>query len=307
MASTYGNLSVLLVDNASVDGSVEYVREAFPAVEVLENPVNEYFCRGNNVGLELILQRKPDYVFILNNDTELDAACIEKLAAFMESEPEAGGCQPMLLFMEQPDRVNSLGCRCSLSGKTWDRGFNEPLPTQKTPFQVLGATGGAMFLRRQALEKAGLFCPYFTMYSEDVDLSLRIWAAGFPLYCVPEAVILHKYGGTVSDYIPMKKIFFTERNSYWVVLRNYPLGKILKSFALCVPFRGAIAGYMLLRGKWRYAVCILGGLAVGAASFPWFFLKRALAPASSRAAKRFWPFMDEQHLIPPRHDRNVKE
>ncbi len=306
----YSNIRVLLVDNASSDGSIEYVREHFSQVEILVNSENLYFCKGNNVGMRLALSEHADYLFVLNNDTALVPGCLGLLAAFMEAHPEAGGCQPLLRFMDEPGLVNSSGCRCSLSGKTWDRDFREPYdPENQDPIRVLGITGGAMMLRPQALEQTGLFPESFSMYSEDVDLSLRLRINGWELYCVPEAQIFHKFGASTKKHAPVRKIFYCERNSYWVVLRNFPLSKILKSYALCVPFRAATAGYVLLRGKATYAACILAGMGVGLVSLVCLFPRRLISAGQTRARSvktcGFWDLMDEEHLIPPRA-RTVK-
>lgn len=301
----YSNLKVLFVDNASADGSVEYVRDTFPQAEIIANSENLYFCKGNNIGMRQALSAGADYLFVLNNDTALAPGYLKRLSAFMEAHPEAGGCQPLLRFMDEPGLVNSSGCRCSLSGKTWDRDFRKPCTEGlREPLRVLGITGGAMLLRAEAVRGTGMFCEWFSMYSEDVDLSLRLRIQGWELYCVPDAVVFHKFGASVKKHAPLRKIFYCERNSYWVVLRNFPLVKILKSYALCVPFRAATAAYVLLRGKTGYAACILAGLGVGLVSFVCLFPWR-LVSAGQRNARRvktcgFWELMDERQLIPPR-------
>jgi GT2 family glycosyltransferase len=299
-ASAYGNLKTMVVDNASPDGSAAIVRQGFPEVELIENPRNEYFCKGNNIGLAAILPREPDYVFILNNDTTVAPDCLERLVAFMERTPDAGACQPALVFMDRPGVLNSTGCRCTLSGKTWDRGIDEPYNAKEPSARVLGVTGGALFARASMLREVGGFCEWFKMYSEDVDLSLRIRSAGYELYCAPDALVLHKFGAASSS-VRFKKIFFCERNSYWVVLRNFPLLWLLVSFAVCVPFRGAIACYMFLKGNRVYGAGIVLGLAVGLASFPVLLAQRLLRGDRTLFFSRFWRYMDARHLIPPRH------
>lgn len=301
----YANCKVLFVDNASADGSVDYVREHFPQVEIIANAENLYFCKGNNIGMRRALDAGAEFLFVLNNDTALAPGCLKRLVAFMTAHPEAGGCQPVLRFMDEPELVNSSGCCCSLSGKTWDRDFRMPYnEALRDPVRVLGVTGGAMLLRAEAVRQAGMFCERFSMYSEDVDLSLRLRIWGWELFCVPEAVVFHKFGASVKKHAPLKKIFYCERNSYWVVLRNFPLAKVLKSYALCVPFRAMTAAYVLLQGKTRYAACILAGMAVGLASFvcvfPWRLVSAKQKSSRSVATCGFWDLMDEKRLIPPR-------
>ncbi len=300
LRSTHHALRILVVDNGSTDGSLDLVRSDYPTVETLDNGRNLYFCKGNNRGIEHALGQAPDYLFVLNNDTTVAPDCVERLVAFMERTPTAGACQPLLLFMERPDLINSAGCRCTLSGKTWDDKFMRPR-TEASPAQVLGVTGGAMFVRPAALARTGGFCEAFTMYSEDVDLSLRLRSAGWDLYLVPEALVWHKFGASAETRIPLRKIFFCERNSYWVVLRNFPPFQILRSFALCAPFRLLIAAWQAVHGRFGYAACILLGLGIGLASFPVLFPLRLLKPGRTRATCPFWRYMDDRHLVPPPH------
>ncbi len=292
----------LVVDNASTDGSLQELPED-SRLEVLQNEENLYFAVGNNRGIGHVLQQDPQYVFILNNDTQLAPDCLQQLAAFMEKTPEAAGCQPALLFMAAPQRVNSLGCRCSLSGKSWDAGMGEPYDPGREPHDVLGITGGAMLLRPEYLRRTGGFCPWFAMYSEDVDLSLQIRAMGASLWCVPQARVLHAFGGTALESMPLRRLFYCERNSFYVVLRNFPLAKLVKSYLLCTPLRLLVAGNAIRQGRGRYALAVLAGTAVGLAALPWLLGRRLL----SREKKdySFWRQIDEGRLVPPRPPEDV--
>lgn len=296
------NVRVLVVDNASTDGSLAELPKD-QRLEILQNNDNLYFAKGNNRGVHHVLQHAPQYVFILNNDTQLAPDCLQRLAAFMDETPEAAGCQPALLFMAAPERVNSLGCRCSLSGKSWDAGMGEPYDPERPPHDVLGITGGAMLLRPEYLRRTGGFCPWFTMYSEDVDLSLQIRAMGATLWCVPQATVLHAFGGTALGSMPLRRLFYCERNSFYVVLRNYPLAKVAKSYLFCTPFRLLVAGNAIRQGRWRYALAVLAGTAVGLAALPWLLVRRLLA--QEKKDYSFWRQMDEGRLVPPRPPEDV--
>lgn len=303
LASQGARYGVLVADNGSTDNSLDDL-PVDPRLEILRNGENLYFAKGNNRGIEHILKRAeqtqdgPKYVFILNNDTEIHPLCLRRLTEFMEQTPEAAGCQPILLFQSNPAYVNSRGCRVSLSGRTWDAGFSEPHTPSERPEKVLGITGGAMFLRTDILRRVGGFCEYFSMYSEDVDLSLRIRSGGASLWCVPQALVLHAYGGTAIASMPSKRLFYCERNGIYLVLRNFPLSKVFKSFVLCTPLRLLIALNALRQGRFRYAWAVLAATGAGLAALPWFVARRLLS--REKRDYGFWPEVDEDRLIPPK-------
>ncbi len=304
-------LKVLVVDNGSDDGSLETL-PSHPDLSVLRNGQNLYFARGNNIGIAAALDLDPAYVCILNNDTVPAPDCFSRLAAFMERTPSAGACQPLLLFQTNPDYVNSRGCLVSLSGKGWDAGFGEPLealrqrlaaepPPLQGPWgsalEVPALTGGAMFLRAATLQQVGGFCDHFTMYLEDVDLSLRIRAAGQDLFCLPEALVLHRFGGTVRRRMPLYRLYLCERNSFHVVLRCFPLPLLVLSYALCVPLRLGIALRALLQGRFGYVAAVLGATLLGLGLLPGGLWRR-LRDRTPRRDLR--PWLSTRHLVPPK-------
>lgn len=300
LASDCPDLAVLLVDNASSDGSADFARATYPGVEILENPDNYYFSRGNNEGMRLALERGADYLFVLNNDTLIDPACLRLLVKFMDSRPGAGACQPLLRFMDRPDLAASAGIRLGIAGKAWDLACGEPAASLgREPFQVLGATGGAMLLRAEAVRQAGLFCEEFQMYFEDVDLSLRLREAGWDIWCVPEACVLHECSATTNRTGAWRRGYFCERNSYKVVLRNYPLARIGEAYLRGMPQAAMAAAYNLLLHDRRYGLAIARAMLEGLRD-----LARNLPGRLSRADRRarsypFWPMVETSVVYPP--------
>lgn len=300
LASDCPGLSAMLVDNASSDGSAEFVRRRYPQVELLENPENYYFSRGNNEGMRLALDRGADYLLVLNNDTLIDPSCVRLLIEFMDAHPRAGACQPLLRFMHRPDLAASAGIRLGMAGKAWDMACGEPAESLgRLPFQVLGATGGAMLLRAEALSQCGLFCEEFQMYFEDVDLSLRLREAGWDIWCVPEASVLHECSVTTNRTGSWRRGYFCERNSYKVVLRNYPPAKILKAYLLGWPMAGLVAGYNLLLHDRRYGLAIAQAMLEGLRDLVRFLPGRL--SRRDRQARRypFWLMIEESVIYPP--------
>jgi len=191
---------VLVVDNASTDGSVEMARERFPQVRLMANPRNVGFATANN---QAIRQSMGRYVLLLNPDTEVRPGAVEALVDFMEKNPLAGAAGARLL---NPD--GSLQYSCSPRPTLWReflRLFHLPGVRPdgyyemgdwdlSSPHKVDVLLGACLMLRREALVQVGLLDEGFFMYSEEVDLCLRLQQAGWGLYWVPESQVVH-YGG----------------------------------------------------------------------------------------------------------------
>ncbi len=193
---------VIVVDNASTDGTAQAIRDTFAGVRVIEAVENLGFARGNNLGLAAARGR---YRFLLNSDAFVQAGALQALVKFMDAHPDAGACGPMLL-----NEDGSL----QPSGR--------PLPTlwsvfldmtklyrlaRRNVFEERGRdygrlarvgeiSGAALMLRREAYEATGGFDPAFFAYYEDVDLCKRIGEAGFTIYYVPDAKVMHLWRRT---------------------------------------------------------------------------------------------------------------
>jgi GT2 family glycosyltransferase len=235
--TAYGAMTVVVVDNGSSDGSADMVRGEFPQVELIENPTNIGFCRGNNAGFRYALDRGAAYCVLLNNDVTVRATWLGELVAAAEEDGRVGALSPKMLMADSETTLNSAGLCCSIIGCVWDRGFGEPDgPEWDTPAEVVGVSGGAFFVRSSALREVGLL-PNFDIYLEDADLSMRIWNAGYTIRYVPASVVLHKYSATMGTAgNRRRKYYLNARNRLRLVLRNFPLSKahrIVPSLVFC--------------------------------------------------------------------------
>ena len=271
--SDWPGLLVAVVDNGSTDGSPTLARHTFPGLTLLGNPNNQGFCRAANIGLDHARKQGAHFSFLINNDVFVSPRCISQMVRFMEKTPGAGACQPLLVYDRQPGTIQSAGCGCALSGRAWDLRDGEPAEgLGQSPLEVLGVTGGAMFLRSAALEQTGLLWPYFTMYFEDVDLSLRLGQAGWALFCLPEAVARHVVQGTAARLPQWRRIAQCERNALLLAARNFPLPLVL--LALILGPLSALAGALVQLATWRpanalaYLAGTLAGLAWAMALLP---------------------------------------
>jgi GT2 family glycosyltransferase len=193
-------LSIVVVDNGSVDGSAAAIREACPEVHVIEAGENLGFAEGCNRGIEAA---RGDWVFLFNNDATADPDCLAELRrALADATEEVGMVQPLIIFAARPMHANSTGILVRRSGEAYDRDFDRPVAEAGASGEPFCATAGAALYRRSMLEEVRLPSGYldrgFFMYFEDVDLGWRCRLAGYRTRFVPGAVVRHRYQGSAS-------------------------------------------------------------------------------------------------------------
>lgn len=298
------NVRFVLVDNASTDGSVAYVREHFgedARVEFLECPANLGWSGGNNAGIERALAAGADYLFLLNNDTATAPGALDCLVDMAEAHPEIGALAPKMVLFDYPDVINSVGLECSIIGAAWDKGAGRlDAPKWNRREKVIGVCGGAMFLRAEALRKTGLLPAEFEIYLDDLDLCLRVWNAGYEIWSCPEAVVRHKFSATFGQGSrAQRKYYLNTRNRFRVVLRNFPLGQAVRIKLRSIEGECRAMGRALIDGEaWR----VWAHLKAWGASAA--YLPRAWAERSRRRAKgihhcRFWSMIRQDVLFCP--------
>jgi GT2 family glycosyltransferase len=206
---------VVLVDNASADGSVELVRENFPWVRVVALPKNTGFAGGNNAGLPFARGR---FVVLLNNDTIADPHWLAELTTAVE-ETGAMAAASKLVFAGEPGRVNSAGLQLLRDGRAIDHGFRHVDAGQfETPRGVFAGCGAALVIDTQSLD-GSLFDGRYFVYYEDVDAGWRAALGGRPAWYVPRSLVRHVHGGSAGDDSPVFR-FHVERNRALTSLRN---------------------------------------------------------------------------------------
>lgn len=197
LASEGVDLRVLVVDDASGDGSPGRIEERFPAVEVVVQEENQGFAANCNRGFELLLGRGDEPIFLLNQDTRLAPDTLQRLAAFLAEHPRAGAIGPKTYSFQR----TPAGAERLLYAGAWRRrlplrqtipGIEEVEETPSLePVRVDYVWGHGMLLRPEVLREVGGFDSAFPMYYEDLDLCRRIEAAGHELWCLPQAVMWH--------------------------------------------------------------------------------------------------------------------
>jgi hypothetical protein len=193
-ASEGGPYALLFVDNASTDGSPEKVRAAFPIAHVLENGANLGFARGFNEGLKYAAAHGAQYVFMINNDTIVDPACVKNLLADAEANPDAGIWVPKILYYADRDVIWSAGSRFrAFPPAIVMRGTRHPDDGSfDAPRDIRYATSCALLFSRRFLGEVGMLDGDYFILCDDYDLCIRALEAKVPIRFVPEAKMWHK-------------------------------------------------------------------------------------------------------------------
>jgi GT2 family glycosyltransferase len=204
------NLEIVVVDNASYDGSQEIVADRFPEVAFIQNPVNEGFARANN---QAFRRSNGRYVLFLNPDTEVVGPALAAMLTFLKTTPDAGIVGPKLLNSDRSIQTTSIMRFPSLLNEALDFEFlhrtfpTSPLwdigplfaPSAATGVVVEAISGACMMMPRRVFEEVGMFDTTYFMFSEDLDLCYKVRTAGWKTYYCGEAVLIHCGGGsTVS-------------------------------------------------------------------------------------------------------------
>jgi GT2 family glycosyltransferase len=221
------DVEIVVVDNASTDGTVAALNrlaQTWPNLHVLAQTRNTGFAEGNNIGLRWARERGFPYAFLLNQDTELTPNWLPPLMRVMETRPEVGAAQPMLLLHSEPGLLNTAGNKLHFCGFAFCGDYRRPVNSiPPGVHSVAYASGAALMLRMEALARSGDFDEKLFMYHEDCDLQIRIRQVGYDCVLVTEASILHKY----RENFYGRKYALLDRNRWLVVLKDWPLLRLL--------------------------------------------------------------------------------
>lgn len=193
----YKDIEIIVIDNASIDGSVQIVREFYPEVRLICNTKNLLFCKAYNQGIDA---SKGSFILCLNNDVVLDKSYLKEVLNAIGLDTGIGMVSGKILRMNRKT-IDSTGLFLGKSRKPIERGYNKPDNGQyEIPEYVFGASGACMFLRRGFLKdiksEFGYFDERFGIYYEDLDLCWRAHKRGWEAYYTPKAIAYHIRGGT---------------------------------------------------------------------------------------------------------------
>lgn len=225
---------ILIVDNASSDGSIEYMKENYPEIDVIALDKNYGFSKAVNVGIQ---NSKTPYVILLNNDTTVDEHYVEEMIRAIEQSPRIFSVSSKMIQMYHPDLIDSAGDLYTLVGWGICRGTGRPISNYTEPDEIFTACAGAAIYRRSAFQKIGYFDENHFAYLEDIDIGYRAKIYGYKnMYC-PTALVYHVGSGTSGSKYNAFKVKLSARNNIYLNYKNMPLAQlIINSPALAAGF-----------------------------------------------------------------------
>lgn len=201
---------IIVVDNGSTDGTVEWIRAEWQKV-VLVEAENGGYAKGNNLAAR---HATGQYLFVLNPDTVVAEGAVDRMVDYMDRNPD---CVVTPKLLQGDGSINACGTTMHFTGITHCNGLGESSEHYTGAFETLVMSGAAFMLSRQAWDDVSGFDPAFFMYMEDVDLSLRLRLRGYRIVCDADAVVVHDYHLRLNS----RKLFFLERNRLFMIAKLY--------------------------------------------------------------------------------------
>lgn len=214
-------IEFVLVDNGSIDGSVEFVEKNYPGFRIIKLPINIGWSPANNEGIK---SSTGDIIVCLSNDMEVHPLWLREIATFMEANKNVGIVQCNSMSMWDHKIYDS-------SMNYLDRfGYSYGYVPTDSPQEVFFAEGMAFAVRIDVIKKIGAFDDYYFMEYDDMDLSWRVRLAGYRIYFLPSAVVYHARGGTVGKtyFERINNVGWYTRNHLVTIIKNYETMNLLK-------------------------------------------------------------------------------
>lgn len=259
---SYSNVEVIVVDNGSPTENADIIKERYPEIKLLKSRDNLGFAGGNNIGIK---EAKGEFLFFLNNDTEVEKNVMEPLVEFLQSTPDAGMVCPKIKYHEAPDLIQFAGYTAmnkwtmrnsGIGFKEKDMGQHDTLTTTEY------AHGAAMMLPKRVIDEVGLMPELYFLYYEELDWAEMVKRAGYKLYYQPACFVLHKDSVSTGGEDSPMKVYYLTRNRLLFARRNFNgLPLVFSSlFFLGAAVPKGVFKY-LLKGKLTHLSSLLKGAA----------------------------------------------
>ena len=250
---TYTNYEIIVIDDASSDESVDYLRSTWHDIHVIQLQKNSGFCHAVNTG---ITSSSGKYVALINNDIELDPNWLESMIAAIQTQKNIFSISSKILNFHERDKIDDAGDIYTREGRAFKRGYGQHSTHYMDRGEVFSSSGAASLFDADILKNVGLFDESFTAYLDDVDIGFRARLMGYKNYYEPNAIAYHM--GSMS--YRKKSIFMGSlilKNSMAVIVKNIPSSLFWRFFPWLITghlktvkyvfsisgFRGVFRGY----------------------------------------------------------------
>ncbi|MCK4698899.1 MAG: glycosyltransferase family 2 protein [Bacteroidales bacterium] len=253
--SSFPGVKIIVADNGSSDDSVEFIKNKFKNVEIIELDKNYGFAGGYNKAFEKI---NSEYYILLNSDIEVSGNWIEPIIKNMDDDQDVAAAMPKILSYQNRLKFEYAGAAGGFIDK-WGYPFCrgrilnniEPDSNQyNNSIEIFWASGACLFIKSRIFHDAGGFDDDFFAHMEEIDLCWRIKNLGYKIYCYPCSQVYHVGGGTLPNETPAK-LFLNFRNNLWLLLKNLPDNKLYPVLIIRKILDGLAAMKFYLTFDWK--------------------------------------------------------
>lgn len=241
---TYKEYKVLIIDNASQDGSCEIIRDSYEDFQLVVNEKNEGFCKAVNQGIKM---SNTEYVLLLNNDTELDECFLENIVKEIEKSNKIFSVSSKMINYYDRSVMDDAGDGYTILGWQYQRGISQSVDDYKKGTDIFTACAGAALYRKSVFDRIGLFDEMHFAYMEDIDIGYRAQIYGYRnVYC-PSAKVYHIGSATTGSKYNDFKVRMAARNNLYVIYKNMPVVQFIINFPFIMA--GIAVKYFFFKNK----------------------------------------------------------
>ncbi|MDO4727979.1 MAG: glycosyltransferase family 2 protein [Bacteroidota bacterium] len=251
---------IYLIDNASTDDSVTFVKNTFPEIKIIQHQKNYGYAKGYNLAIQQI---EEPYLCLLNSDVEVTAGWLDRIVHLFENQNDIAVIQPKILDYQNRDTFEYAGAAGGYIDKyafPYCRGriFNtlEKDKAQYAEQQVFWASGACFFVRKNIFEEFGGFDEDFFAHQEEVDLCWRLNNHNHKVYYTPHSTVYHLGGGTLKMQSAYKT-FLNFRNSVWMFIKNHPRNNLFINLFIRLSLDGLAGIFFMIKFKPQHTFAIL--------------------------------------------------
>jgi len=301
VAQHHAQQDIYIVDNASTDESIQWVKQHFPHVHIIQNAVNYGFAKGYNEGLKHI---QAEYYVLMNNDVRTTQGWLDNIIEFMDKHSDVAVCMPKLLDDKNPEMFEYAGASggfVDVLGYPLCRG-RVFLALEKDEHQyddiqeIFWATGACMVVRSSVFWEVGGFDDDFFAHMEEIDLCWRIKNIGKKVYVIPSSVVYHLGGGTLNKINP-HKTYLNFRNSLLTLIKNHPYNYLFLKIILRLILDGVAGIKFLLEGNGNHTIAVIQAHFYVYRYFRKFWIKRKNFEKQHKVKYTFHPIIKQSIVI----------
>lgn len=216
----YQNYSVVLVDNASTDNSVQTIKHTYPNVTLIENKENLGFTGGNNIAMHYAMDHLADYVWLLNNDVIVEPDTLSKLVTEAEKSPDIGLVSPVIYYYDEPEQIQFCGSYIDWENYRIRHAKDIETWSQINRNQFISLWGTALLIKSNVIKKIGYLNSKYFAYHEDCEYCIRSAKASYKIILELSAKVYHKDSRSTGSRRSPMQVFFRVRNKYFLWMSN---------------------------------------------------------------------------------------